>query len=37
MFKSSESLSSILERNALEVTSAEMKKDVEKEIEVILV
>nr|XP_018677378.1 PREDICTED: DEAD-box ATP-dependent RNA helicase 57-like isoform X2 [Musa acuminata subsp. malaccensis] len=33
VFKSSESLSSILERNALEVTSAEMKKDVEKEIE----
>uniref|UniRef100_A0A804HNF9 Uncharacterized protein n=1 Tax=Musa acuminata subsp. malaccensis TaxID=214687 RepID=A0A804HNF9_MUSAM len=33
VFKSSEFLSSILERNALEVTSAEMKKDVEKEIE----
>ncbi|XP_065014598.1 DEAD-box ATP-dependent RNA helicase 57-like [Musa acuminata AAA Group] len=33
VFKNSESLSSILERNTLEATSAEMKKDVEKEIE----
>ncbi|URD80530.1 DEAD-box ATP-dependent RNA helicase [Musa troglodytarum] len=33
VFKSSESLSSILERNALEATSAEKKKEVEKEIE----
>ena len=37
MFKSSESLSSILESNALEATSAEKKKEVEKEIEVVLV
>ncbi|CAL9068954.1 unnamed protein product [Musa banksii] len=33
VFKSSESLSSILESNALEATSAEKKKEVEKEIE----